>query len=143
MSWISRFFRALGPTRVMEAASVLAVMGFVAGTVPPPDFTPGFEPADWPTSDGNGGTHYSGLPDISADNVKYLDVAWSYRTGDVQTHENGLAGTAFESTPVMVDGVVYIVTPFSRGHRSRRRDGGTSSGPLIPRSIVRTSTTVW
>jgi quinoprotein glucose dehydrogenase len=55
-----------------------------------------------------------GIPDISADNVKYLDVAWSYRTGDVQTHENGLAGTAFESTPVMVDGVVCVVTPFSR-----------------------------
>ena len=114
MSWISRIFRVASPTPVMEAAVVLAVMGFVTGTVPPPDFTPGFEPVDWPTSDGNGGTHYSALPDISADNVKYLDVAWSYRTGDVQTHQNGLAGTAFESTPVMVDGVVYVVTPFSR-----------------------------
>ena len=114
MSWISRIFRVASPTPVMEAAVVLAVMGFVTGTVPPPDFTPGFEPVDWPTSDGNRGTHYSALPDISADNVKYLDVAWSYRTGDVQTHQNGLAGTAFESTPVMVDGVVYVVTPFSR-----------------------------
>ena len=32
----------------------------------------------------------------------------------MQTHEDGLAGTAFESTPLMVDGVLYLVTPFSR-----------------------------
>ena len=116
MSWISRLFRPSGLVRVIgtAAAVVLTVTVFVAGTASSPNFTPGFEPADWPTSDGTGGTHYSVLSDISAANVAYLEVAWSYRTGDVQRHQDGLAGTAFESTPVMVEGVVYIVTPFSR-----------------------------
>lgn len=114
MSWISGFDRAANPVRVVVAAGVLAITVFVTATVPSPSFTPGFEMADWPTADGSGGTHYSFLSDISANNVKYLDVAWVYRTGDVQKHEDGLAGTAFESTPLMVDGVLYVVTPFSR-----------------------------
>ena len=114
MSWISRFFRVAGPVRVIGAAAVLTLTGFVTGITPSPSFTPGSESADWPTSDGTGGAHYSVLSDISAANVRYLEVAWSYQTGDVQRHEDGLAGTAFESTPVMVEGVLYIVTPFSR-----------------------------
>ena len=116
MSWISRLFRPSSLVRVIgtAAAVVLTVTVFGAGTASSPNFTPGLEPADWPTSDGTGGTHYSVLSDISAANVAYLEVAWSYRTGDVQRHQDGLAGTAFESTPVMVEGVVYIVTPFSR-----------------------------
>ncbi len=114
MSWISRIFRAASPPRVIILAGVLVATGFATLRAPIPNFVPGFEPQNWPTADGTGGTHYSVLSDISADNVKYLEVAWSYRTGDVQKHQDGLAGTAFESTPVMVDGVVYVVTPFSR-----------------------------
>lgn len=75
MSWISRYSRAAGPPRFSVLAVLLAVMELVSTTAPSPSFTPGFEPHDWPTADGNGGTHYSVLSDISADNVEYLDVA--------------------------------------------------------------------
>jgi quinoprotein glucose dehydrogenase len=69
---------------------------------------------EWPTADGVGGTHYSPLADISAANVHALEVAWTYRTGDMSDGTAGLAGTAFEATPIMVDGALYLSTPFSR-----------------------------
>jgi quinoprotein glucose dehydrogenase len=68
----------------------------------------------WPTPDGVGGTHHSQLADVTVDNVRHLEVAWTYRTGDFRTHADGLAGTTFEATPVMVDGVLYLVTPYGR-----------------------------
>ncbi len=70
--------------------------------------------AEWPTADGVEGTHYSHLADISAANVHALEVAWTYRTGDVSDGTPGLAGTAFEATPIMVDGALYLSTPFNR-----------------------------
>ena len=70
--------------------------------------------AEWPTADGVEGTHHSPLADISADNVHALEVAWTYRTGDVSDGKAGLGSTAFEATPIMVDGVLYLATPFSR-----------------------------
>ena len=77
-------------------------------------YTPGTDVVDWPRADGRDGTHYSSLSDITPANVSDLEVAWSYRTGDWSTHGDGKAGTAFESTPVMVDGTVYVITPRSR-----------------------------
>ena len=70
--------------------------------------------AEWPTADGVGGTHYSELADINPANVASLEVAWTYRTGDVNDGKDGKAATAFEATPVMVDGVLYLSTPGSR-----------------------------
>ena len=96
MSWISRFFRAVGPWRLVLSAVVLTLMGFVTTVVPSPIFPPGRVPASWPTADGSKGTHYSVLSDVSVENVTHLQIAWSYRTGDVQAYEKGLAGTAFE-----------------------------------------------
>ena len=62
-------------------------------------------PADWPTSDGVQGTHYSPLHDIRRENVNTLEVAWIYRTGDVNDGKDGLVGTAFEATPLLVGGI--------------------------------------
>jgi quinoprotein glucose dehydrogenase len=69
---------------------------------------------EWPTADGVGGAHWSGLADITPANVASLEVAWTYRTGDVNDGGDGKAATAFEATPVMVDGVLYLSTPGSR-----------------------------
>lgn len=81
---------------------------------PHPGFRPGHEPADWPTTDGVGGTHYSPLSDITPATVSHLEVAWTYRTGDFSAHADGRAGTAFEATPIMVEGVLFVATPYSR-----------------------------
>lgn len=62
--------------------------------------------SDWPVM---GGTdlawRYSGLKQINTDNVKKLVPIWSYETGD---YEGGL-----RTTPIVVDGVVYIYTASS------------------------------
>jgi quinoprotein glucose dehydrogenase len=77
-------------------------------------YVPGVDVVEWPTADGFEGNHFSPLADIQPQNVHALQVAWSYRTGDWGTHEDGLAGMSFEATPLMVDGVLYVVTPASR-----------------------------
>lgn len=69
---------------------------------------------DWPVADGYGGAHNSALPDITAANVRRLKVAWTYRTGDVSANEGGVAGTAFEATPIMADTTLYVSTPRNR-----------------------------
>lgn len=77
-------------------------------------FTPGLEPASWPTTDGIGGTHFSPLTDITRETVPFLKVAWIYRTGDVSDHVDGIAGTSFEATPILADGLLFVATPRSR-----------------------------
>jgi quinoprotein glucose dehydrogenase len=69
---------------------------------------------EWPTADGVAGAHYSSLADITPDNVAALEVAWVHHTGDVNDGRDGRSATAFEATPVMVDGTLYFSTPGSR-----------------------------
>ena len=95
-------------------ASVLglvAAAGAVRGVV---GFVPGSAVAEWPTADGSGGNHYSPLADITPETVGHLSVAWRYRTGDVHANQAGFAGTAFEATPIVLDGTLYVATPYSR-----------------------------
>ncbi|HTE46036.1 MAG TPA: pyrroloquinoline quinone-dependent dehydrogenase [Gemmatimonadaceae bacterium] len=58
------------------------------------------------------GSRFSPLTQITRDNVGKLGVAWTYRTGEmgVQTHQP----TKFEATPLLVDGTLYLSTPFGR-----------------------------
>ncbi|HST21759.1 MAG TPA: PQQ-binding-like beta-propeller repeat protein, partial [Blastocatellia bacterium] len=70
---------------------------------------------DWPAygRDG-GGTRYSPLGQINRDNVKNLKVAWEYRTGAAKEKGNSASKAAFEATPILVDGTLYLSTPFNR-----------------------------
>ena len=43
-----------------------------------------------------------------------LKVAWIYHTGDVSDGKTCPQRSAFETTPLVVDGVMYLTTPFSR-----------------------------
>ena len=76
--------------------------------------TVGGQVSEWPTADGAQGAHFSPLTDITRASVHALEIAWTYRTGDVSDGSDGQAGTAFEATPIMVDGVLYLSTPSSR-----------------------------
>lgn len=63
----------------------------------------------------SGGTRYSPLTQITTDNVKHLEIAWEYHTGDVSDGNGEVdTTTAFEATPILVDGILYFPTPFSR-----------------------------
>jgi quinoprotein glucose dehydrogenase len=72
--------------------------------------------AEWRTEGGAGGDHYSPLDEISRANVDSLRVAWIYRTGDVSDGPTEGSGpsTAFESTPLLVNGTLYLATPSAR-----------------------------
>jgi len=48
-------------------------------------------------------TRYSGLSEITADNVKNLRLAWTFETGVLKGQE---------AAPLVVNGTMYIVTPF-------------------------------
>ncbi|MGH7571851.1 MAG: pyrroloquinoline quinone-dependent dehydrogenase [Gemmatimonadota bacterium] len=67
---------------------------------------------EW-TSYGNdpGGTRYSSADQITRENVSRLEVAWIYRTGDYGLGEDAVK---FEATPILVEGTLYLSTPFGR-----------------------------
>ncbi len=67
--------------------------------------------SDWPAYGNDpGGQRYSPLHEINRQNVSTLKVAWTYRTGDAYQPKHGKP-TAFETTPLYVDGTLYIGTP--------------------------------
>ena len=64
--------------------------------------------AEWPMYNRDlAGTRHSPLDQINASNVAELELAWSYRLGR-NTTTGRLTGGA-ESTPIVVDGVMYAV----------------------------------
>jgi len=61
-----------------------------------------------------GGTRYSALKEINRSNVTKLKPAWVYHTGDVSDGTEYPVKSAFEATPLVIDGVLYVVTVFGR-----------------------------
>lgn len=63
-----------------------------------------------------GGMRFATGTQINTGNVSRLKVAWKCRTGEVKHNKGTIAEeiAAFEATPLMVDGVLYISTPTDR-----------------------------
>jgi membrane-bound PQQ-dependent dehydrogenase (glucose/quinate/shikimate family) len=63
-----------------------------------------------------GGMRFSPLKQIDRSNVGKLRRLWTYHTGETNWSSIRAAGriSAFESTPLMVDGVLYFSTPANR-----------------------------
>lgn len=61
-----------------------------------------------------GGSKYSSLDQINRTNVTQLKVAWTYHAGDFSDGKTYISKSAFEATPLVVDGVMYVTTPFCR-----------------------------
>ncbi|MEO7652230.1 MAG: PQQ-binding-like beta-propeller repeat protein, partial [Bryobacteraceae bacterium] len=62
-----------------------------------------------------GGNRYSPLKQINRENVAKLKRAWTFSIGEPdRPHQDGGSPAAFECTPLVVDGVMYITTPSSR-----------------------------
>ena len=107
-------------TRLATAALVLhgctAVPGERGGdapadeSVPPPApngarlSAPEAEDGEWRmAAKSYASTRYSGLAEITAENVRELRVAWTFATGRTKGHE---------AAPLVVDGTMYVTTPF-------------------------------
>src|ERR1700722_19417016 len=49
---------------------------------------------------------YSGLDQVNTTNVKKLGVAWAFQTGDY--------GDSLQSTPIVIDGVMYVSSSYAQ-----------------------------
>ena len=88
---------------------------FSAGTYRTAMSQRGAEGSDWPAYGHDaGGSHYSPLTQINRDNVKQLRVVWTYRTGHLTAGNQAAETLQFEATPIVVDGTLYLSTPFNR-----------------------------
>jgi quinoprotein glucose dehydrogenase len=71
--------------------------------------------AEWTYFGGSaGGQRFSPLTQITAGNVDELQVAWVYHTGDVSSGTDTHGATAFQATPLVVDGSMFVCTPYNR-----------------------------
>jgi quinoprotein glucose dehydrogenase len=70
---------------------------------------------EWPFYGGDqGGTKYSPLININRNNVRKLQVAWQWKTGEKRIEEYKTFPGLFEVTPVMAAGTLYLSTPYNR-----------------------------
>lgn len=61
-----------------------------------------------------GGMRYSPAAQINRDNVTKLKVAWTFHTGDISDGKGRSRRSGFETTPLVVEGTLYLTTPFNR-----------------------------
>ena len=77
-------------------------------------FAQGKEGTGWPTYGNDpGGTRHSAATQIDRSNVDKLKVAWIYRTGALEQSKRLISKAAFEATPILVDGKLFLSTPYN------------------------------
>src|SRR4029077_857748 len=70
---------------------------------------------DWPFYGGDpGGAKYSSLTDINAASVTRLSIAWEWATREKSMPALGTRPGEFQTTPLMIDNVLYFSTPYNR-----------------------------
>src|SRR5690349_10353899 len=70
---------------------------------------------DWPFYGGDqAGTKYSPLADINRETVRRLAPAWEWAPHEKALPDFGTRPGAFEVTPLMIDNVLYLSTPYNR-----------------------------
>ena len=89
------------PTVMAEKGSTSPVVAADAGQA---------EGNDW-TAYGRGthGERFAQFEQINKGNVKDLQVAWTFRTGDL-----AIDGAEYQGTPLKVDDTVYLCTPLNK-----------------------------
>jgi quinoprotein glucose dehydrogenase len=74
----------------------------------------GIAPADWPAyGRTQEGTRYSPLQQITVENVKNLQVAWTFRTGDMKG-PNDPGEITDEVTPIKIGDLLYLCSPHQK-----------------------------
>ncbi len=88
------------------------------------------QPGGWPAYGGDpGGSRYSSLAQITAKNVSGLTVAWTFRTGELGQGVKDWRRSAFEATPILYDGTLYLD---HQQHRCDRGECGQRAPALAP-----------
>ncbi len=106
------------PLRLSAVLPVLLAVAWLGcGEDPPPpvEIDYGGPVAEWEHVGGDaGGMQYSPLRQITAENVGSLEVAWTYRHGDISDGSDGSTRTSFNATPIVVGDGLYFCTGMNR-----------------------------
>src|SRR5215203_1664176 len=74
----------------------------------------GARQVEWTSVGGDSGNaKFSPVTDINAGNVDRLKVAWQWKHWEDRLEAYGTVPGNFETTPLMVDGVLYVTTPYN------------------------------
>jgi len=60
-----------------------------------------------------GGMKFSTLADITPQNISQLKIAWQWKHSETPLEQYKTVPGFFESTPLMIDGVLYVTTPYN------------------------------
>ncbi len=75
----------------------------------------GPDEAEWPEWGRDpGGARFSPLDQINRGNVAGLEPAWTHRCGEISDGSTNRTRTAYECTPLMADGTLFVTTPYNR-----------------------------
>ena len=101
-------WRSAGITTLLSGLLLLLAMPpFAAGQTPGMSRLQNDDPNNWPMYHRSYDSfRYSPLAQINKDNVKNLSVAW--------VHQPGALVQGLESTPLVVDGVMYYIASYNR-----------------------------
>jgi quinoprotein glucose dehydrogenase len=101
--------------RALAASGLLVGLGLLLACDPsgPVDYRGPL--AEWRHFGGDsGGLSYSPLNQITAQNVKQLELAWTYRHGDYSDGSGDYSRTSFQATPIAIGDSLYFCTAFNR-----------------------------
>ena len=97
-----------GDTERMRFSATLLLLARAACAQPIAD-------GEWPAYGRDpGGSRYSPLRDINRANVSSLRVVWTYHTGALQPETKLNRKAAFEATPILFEGTLYLSTPYDQ-----------------------------
>lgn len=99
-----------------------ALAGLLAGSIlaAPRGQSPQVE---WPVYGGDPAvSKYSPADQINAQNIQRLGIVWQWAHGEKPLEQYGTVPYRFENQPLMVDGVLYVTTPY---HNAAALDGET------------------
>jgi quinoprotein glucose dehydrogenase len=97
-------------SRRIRAVAILGLAMFAASAAPPGRQSDDDE-ATWGSYGGDpGGNRHSSLTQITRQNVERLQIAWTYRTGELGADFARAATLTFEATPILVRDSLYLST---------------------------------
>lgn len=98
------------PLLLLSPMPLVVLMAGTAGQPPPRPAG-----AEWPVYAADAAaTHYSPLDQVTPDNAHRLRVAWQWSPNEAPLPEHGTRPGAFQNTPLMIDGVLYVSTPYNQ-----------------------------
>ena len=104
----------------MRQFLLIMLLWLTSGCVPTGDLDnlPAGTVTDWPAYGATaGGGRFSRADQITPDNVRHLELAWTHRSGDIREGDiapgRWVSQSSLQVTPIMVDGTLFYCSPFN------------------------------